>query len=41
MGKIEVPEGYKVIFRPWITKNGRRLYAKAFGFRAWPLLVRK
>ena len=37
-----VPEGYRVIYRPWITlRNGRRLYAKAYGLTAWRLLVRK
>jgi hypothetical protein len=29
------------VFRPWITlKNGKRLYAKHYGKRAFPLLVR-
>lgn len=31
---------FKVIFRAWITgKNGERLYAKDYGFKAWRLLV--
>lgn len=35
------PPGYRYIFRPWRTcpKTGERLYAKAFGLRAWPILV--
>ena len=38
----DVPEGFMVIYRPWITlRNGRRLYASAYGFKAWPLLIRK
>jgi hypothetical protein len=37
--KITVPDGYKLVFRPWITKNGKRLYASNFGLKAWPLLV--
>jgi hypothetical protein len=38
--KIEVPEGYKLVFRAWKTlKDGKRLYAKNFGLKAWPLLV--
>ncbi len=41
MGKKDVPKGFKVIFRPWITKNGRRLHARTFGLRAWRLLVRE
>lgn len=40
--KIEVPPGYKVIFRPWRTgKDGKRIYASTFGLKAWPLLVPK
>ena len=31
-----------VIFRPFITlKNGRRLYARAYGYKAWRLVIRK
>ena len=38
----DVPKGYMVIYRPYITlKNGKRLYAKARGLKAWRLLVRK
>lgn len=35
-----IPEGFTVVFRPWITlKNGKRLYASQIGKRAFPLLV--
>jgi hypothetical protein len=35
-----IPEGYTVVFRPWITlKNGKRLYASQVGKRAFPLIV--
>ncbi len=38
---IEVPPGFKLIFRPWriCPKTGDKLYAKTFGFKAWPILV--
>jgi len=35
------PEGFTVLYRPWITlRNGRRLYAKSCGLRAFRLVVR-
>jgi hypothetical protein len=38
----EVPEGFQVIFRPWITlRNGKKLYAAACGLTAFRLVVRK
>ena len=38
----DVPEGYQVIFRPWITlRNGKRLYAATCGLTAFRLVVRK
>lgn len=37
---LPIPEGYHLVFRPWITlKNGRRLYAAQCGKRAFPLVV--
>ena len=37
-----VPEGFTVIYRPWITlRNGKKLYAAAYGRTAWRLVVRK
>lgn len=36
------PPGYRWVFRAWITtKSGDRLYAKAYGRKAFPVLVRK
>lgn len=38
---LPVPEGYVVRFVAYITlKNGKRLYAKACGIRAFPLIVK-
>lgn len=31
--------GYKLIFRPFIKKGGKKLYAKAYGLKAWPIWV--
>jgi hypothetical protein len=42
MGKkrvLSVPPGYVLIFRPYYTKDGVRIYAKRYGLKAWPLLV--
>jgi hypothetical protein len=35
-----IPDGYKIAFRAWITVKGRRIYAKAYGLRAFPILVK-
>jgi hypothetical protein len=38
----EVPEGYEVVYTAYITlRNGKRLYASAYGRTAWRLVVRK
>ncbi len=38
--KLIVPPGYVLKFSAYRTdKNGKRIYAKWFGFKAWPLLV--
>ena len=29
------------IYRPWITKNGRRIYAKQFGLKAFRIPIRR
>jgi hypothetical protein len=29
----------KLIFVAYITKNGRRLYARDYGYKAWPIWV--
>lgn len=35
-----LPEGMKVIFRPYRTlPNGQRLWARAHGYKAFPMLV--
>jgi hypothetical protein len=37
---LPIPDGYKLIFRPFITlKNGKKLFAAQVGKRAFPLLV--
>ena len=37
-----VPKGYQIIYVAWITlRNGKRLYAAAYGRKAWRLMVRK
>ena len=37
-----VPEGYEVVYTAYITlRNGRRLYAAAYGLTAFRLVVRK
>jgi len=30
-----------IICRPWITKNGRRIYAKTYGLKAFCFKVRE
>ena len=27
------------IFRPWITKNGKRIYAKTYGIKAFKIYI--
>jgi hypothetical protein len=37
-----VPEGYEVVYTTVITlRNGKQLYASAYGRKAWRLVVRK
>lgn len=37
---LPIPDGFKLVFRPWITrKDGTRIYASQFGKRAFPLVV--
>jgi hypothetical protein len=41
-GDEQIPEGYEVVFTAYITlRNGRRLYAAAYGRKSWRILVRK
>ena len=35
-----VPDGYVVKFVAYITVKGKRLYAKTYGKRAFPILVK-
>jgi len=41
MAKIATPkDGYVLIFRPYFTtKDRRRIYAKWFGRKSWPIRV--
>lgn len=40
MTKTKTKKRYYIIFRAWITtKNGKRLWAKDFGRRAWAIKV--
>jgi hypothetical protein len=39
-GPYVVPPGFQLIFRAWITgRDGKRIYAKWFGLKGFPLLV--
>ena len=40
MDPIEVPPGFRLIFRAWITRDGKRIYARDYGLRGFPILVR-
>ena len=38
---LPLPEGYEIQFRAFITlKNGKRLYAKQYGLRGFPIPVK-
>ena len=38
---LPIPPGYTLIFRAYKTlKNGTRIYAKTFGYRAFPMIVK-
>lgn len=41
MSKVRVPPGKRVIWRPWITVKGKRIYAYQRGIRAFPIIVDK
>lgn len=37
---LPIPDGYKIVFRASITlKNGKKLFAKQFGIKGFPILV--
>lgn len=37
---LPLPDGYMVKFVAFITKGGKRIYAKQFGHRAFPIVVK-
>jgi len=38
----EVPPGYRLIFRPYIRlKDGTVLWARQYGLKAWPILIKE
>jgi hypothetical protein len=38
---LPIPEGYILVFRASKTlKNGKTIYAKTYGFRAFPMLMK-
>lgn len=39
MSKYVVPAGKRVVWRAFITRKGRRIYASQYGLRAFPILV--
>lgn len=39
MAKIVPPDGKRVIWRPYTTINGKRVWARQYGKRAFPILV--
>lgn len=36
----DIPDGYKAIYVAYITVKGKRLYASAYGKRAWRIIVK-
>jgi len=38
---LSLPPGKKIIFRAWRIDpvTGERLYAKQYGYKAWPIVV--
>lgn len=37
--KPHLPSEYEVIYRPWITRNGKRIFRPGGGM--WPIKVRR
>ena len=38
---LPLPDGFVLIFRPYRDlKNGKRIYAKTYGYRAFPMVVK-
>jgi len=40
MNNSKDKEEKKYIYRPWITKNGQRIYAKTYGLKAFKIPVK-
>lgn len=39
--QLTVPQGYELIFRPYRDlKNGKRIFAKTYGYRAFPMWIK-
>ena len=36
---VKKEDEQEYIFRPWITKNGKRIYAKTYGLKAFKIPV--
>ena len=36
---IKEDDSREYIFRPWITKNGKRIYAKNYGIKAFKIYI--
>ena len=41
MNNSKDKEEKKYIYRPWITKNGQRIYAKTYGLKAFKIPVKE
>ena len=40
MAKTQKPSnGKRLIFRAWIVKDGKKLWAKDYGYKAWAIWV--
>lgn len=40
MTEYDTRPGYRLIFRPWITtKDGKKIWAKAYGLKAFAIWV--
>ncbi len=37
--KTEGNQERKFIFRPWVTKNGKKIYAKTYGKKAFKIYI--
>lgn len=37
---LPLPPGHEIKFVAWITRGGKRVYARQYGLRAFPLVVK-